>query len=92
MEDGGALIPSGKATSSARTEKNRRRREQKKRNKVLKKGVVNVKVLKDESASRKSMAPAASKRVEHIKESWLFARRKGGIERRNIVGGFIKKK
>lgn len=89
MGDVGALVPTG---VSARLAKNRRRREQKKKNKILKKGVVNVKVLKDEAASRKSMAPPASKQVAHIKESWLHKHRKGGVERRSVGGGFIKKK
>lgn len=93
MEDAGALVTSGnKAGVSVRLEKNRRRREQKKRTKDLKKGVVNVRVLMDEAASRKSMAPPASKKVSHIKESWLHKQGNGGIKRKSVGGGFIKKK
>lgn len=93
LENADALVTSSKSVGiSARLEKNKRRREQKKRSKNLKKGVVNVKVLNDEAASRKSMAPPASKKVVHIKESWLHKQRNGGIKRKSIGGGFIRKK
>lgn len=93
MENVGALVTVGNsAGASVRLEKNRRRREQKKRTKDLKKGVVNVRLLKDEMASRKSMAPPASKKVAHIKESWLHKQGNGGPKRRSVGGGFIRKK
>lgn len=92
-EDVGALVTVGNSAGvSIRLEKNRRRREQKKRTKDLKKGVVNVKLLKDEMASRKSMAPPASKKVAHIKESWLHKQGNGGLQRRSVGGSFIRKK
>lgn len=92
MDDDVLVRTGNSAGASARLLKNRRRREQKKKNKILKKGVVNVKVLKDEAASRKSMAPPASKQVAHIKESWLQKHRRGGIERRSVGSGFVKRK
>lgn len=93
LENADASVAASKlAGISTRLEKNKRRREQKKRSKNLKKGVVNVKVLNDEAASRKSMAPPASKKVAHIKESWLHKQRNGGIKRKCVGGGFIRKK
>lgn len=77
---------------SANLEKNRRRRERKKRSRILRKGVVNVKVLNDEAASRKSMAPPASKKAVHIKELLLNRQGDSGIKRRSVGGGFIRKK
>lgn len=93
LENADASVAASKlAGISTRLEKNKRRREQKKRSKNLKKGVVNVKVLNDEAASRKSMAPPVSKKVAHIKESWLHKQRNGGIKRKCVGGGFIRKK
>lgn len=88
-EDSEDDTPAPPGQPSKHLEKNRRRREQKRRNKVLKKGVVSVKVLSDDAATRKNLAPPIVRNVGNIKEAWLYNRR-GGVERRAVGRGFVR--
>lgn len=88
-EDSEDDTPAPPGQPSKHLEKNRRRREQKRRNKVLKKGVVSVKVLSDDAATRKNLAPPVARNVGNIKETWLYNRR-GGVERRAVGRGFVR--
>ncbi|KAI5840049.1 hypothetical protein DFP73DRAFT_559935 [Morchella snyderi] len=81
--------PAPPGQPSKHLEKNRRRREQKRRNKVLKKGVVSVKVFSDDAETRKNLAPPVVRNVGNIKEAWLYNRR-GGVERRAVGRGFVR--
>ncbi|CUS09869.1 unnamed protein product [Tuber aestivum] len=72
-------------------EQNRRNKQRQKLNRTLKKGPVSVKVLKDDTKSRKILPPPAAKVVGSIKDSWLFGRKTGGAVRRDVVTGFVRK-
>ncbi|PWW79542.1 hypothetical protein C7212DRAFT_356373 [Tuber magnatum] len=72
-------------------ERNRRKKQRQKLNRTLKKGPVSVKVLKDDTKSRKILPPPTTKVVGSIKDSWLFGRKAGGAMRRHVVTGFVRK-
>jgi len=72
-------------------ERNRRKKQRQKLNRTLKKGPISVKVLKDDTKSRKILPPPAAKMVGSIKDSWLFGRKAGGAMRRDVITGFVRK-
>lgn len=72
-------------------ERNRRKKQRQKLNRTLKKGPVSVKVLKDDTKSRKILPPPAAKIVGSIKDSWLFGKKAGGAMRRDVITGFVRK-
>lgn len=72
-------------------ERNRKKKQRQKLNRTLKKGPVSVKVLKDDTKSRKILPPPTAKIVGSIKDSWLFGRKAGGAMRRDVITGFVRK-